>query len=496
MEGTGRSRNYFKCHQCRNDGKKCLPEHRGPLQRCQRCTRLGHLCGPPERARRGGRAEAEQEMTEAYGEVPSPTQQWMLGYGANFGHLSLSIAISDTVQRLFMRAKSDVGHCLKFEISEGQGRRTESAQRCHNLYWLMRVQLQHLQDHQMFGIASSQPQRNMVFSNAFSEPMHSVDPESGDFFVTLCTANILKPYQPAGWPNQGHVRNSVFELPAEYYKATEVAIRDFMASISRDSAGRWSLPHYAEYDAAIHANGPFPASFIAYWNLDREVAFKLWESESLRRGQVIDVLGRDFAHIVAEAGDSQLLTKINWWSRKTAGRDARGLSLLDLAIIGDSAAIVEMAIAQELVQGPFTQATQRAIVGGRVDIAANHLVRHLTSSSHYDFTEINFLADLAGEKGFSDLQVKLEAVNLQESSSQQAIGDLDNLYFHLGSDEAVIPDDSLSTFSDMSGLRMMPSLQFTQSSSFGSDYTVPESPLNDQNTVGFNAQYAQPFSPS
>jgi len=49
---TRNQRDFLKCHRCRHDGKKCDSGGRdweSKREKCLRCSRLGHECGPSER---------------------------------------------------------------------------------------------------------------------------------------------------------------------------------------------------------------------------------------------------------------------------------------------------------------------------------------------------------------------------------------------------------------------------------------------------------------
>lgn len=57
-----KKRNYMECARCRESHKKCEPAQRnwdiGRREKCDRCQRLGYLCGPPERAPKKNKKDA------------------------------------------------------------------------------------------------------------------------------------------------------------------------------------------------------------------------------------------------------------------------------------------------------------------------------------------------------------------------------------------------------------------------------------------------------
>src|SRR5690348_8838940 len=86
----------------------------------------------------------------------------------------------------------------------------------------------------------------------------------------------------------------------------------------------------------VRIENAFPACCIAFWNGDKEPALELWKQCRWQTNrQKIDVLGRTFTHVVAEADDPEMLraiAQVDIGAVRGNVPDARGLTALAITI--------------------------------------------------------------------------------------------------------------------------------------------------------------------
>jgi len=231
-----------------------------------------------------------------------------------------------------------------------------------------------------------------------------------------------------------------------------------------------------------------PASHLAYWNRDKDTALQLWEQSSTRRTD-IDWLGRTFAHIVVDTGDSETMIKMTDSNSdqsfvRHAASDRLGRSLLmiaaasanrhifatlldheadtrphpsspslllDLAQEAGSEPIVRRIIKESIVLPPYyIVATDNAIRAGREDIAQCFL----QWLSIEDQDEIDALAISAEIYGMPDLSSKLRCITAPVATPDNAVDDLDQWQFPTLSaynnsfDDTLPPSQAHEVFND------------------------------------------------
>jgi len=201
----------------------------------------------------------------------------------------------------------------------------------------------------------------------------------------------------------------------------------------------------------ISTSDAFPASHIAFQNGAKDVAVELWRNAVVSQllsptepgGYVaypdsnVDLLGRTFPQLVAEAGDFETLWKIENIAGSAmlhANPDGRGLSLLalticaegkpdvgyiekllfrrllvpsqpigpgpcilDLALLSGNEVLVRTIVAHDVISTSYSRYAQKAIELGRADIAFC-FVDWLQEGARVDQEEVRRLADVAGQK--------------------------------------------------------------------------------------------------
>lgn len=409
---------YIKCDRCRHDRKKCEFTKGNAI--CKRCEALNHECTGPKKADKkvGTKRkadEAEDVMNQLVredgttktiaSEQPSVEDRPMPKRNANYGRGLHGMAVNVGAQRLYTQTRSVLKNSMSFEKPSDPHLITPTCQKSQELLNHIDRQLGQLQACLISGFDGLQPQRRCPESQkSIEEAAQMVDPESGEPVVVLCTANIHPPHEPASTQFRGRVHNTFKELPMEYYLHTEKAVSSLIASIPQDNSEEWAA-HCRRYTSVSRKHGPFPAFVIAWLNLDTKTAYKLW-LDTVKEGTVVDILGRSFMHIVTESGDP-CLNEMPPEFLKYAEVDGRDLCLLDLAIIGNGSSIVIKLIEEGYDFPPFTRAMQRALLGNRPEIARAHLLEHLSWSEEF---ELDILAALAHEKGFTDLENAINKV--------------------------------------------------------------------------------------
>lgn len=499
-------RNYDKCEQCRNDRKKC--ERDDPVSVCARCAKLGHDCSPSSKVnrkrKRGPLARNSDVLPNSINGAQEPDLeaaplsnqtmvQWNFDQGVAMGSLTYGSCVNTMAQKLFARARRDIETCMALERAPTRVLVTSSQQKCQNLHDRLSSQIDHLWHDQIHGNSSFHTQRHIAATNPSDEILQSFDPESRDNIALICSANIFNLSQPIGTQFRGPVRNRVKELPQSYYLHAEAALKDLMTSISQESDERWS-GYYQEYGSVVRKHGPFPASHIAFLNMDYEAAFQLWQNTQ-GEGIVVDILGRSFPHLVAEAGNSDLLGRMSPEVLKAVGYDARGLSLLDLGVIGDSTWFVSIVISKKIVDHPVTEAMQRAIIGRRLQMI-KLLLKPLELISWDEAFKLNILAELAGQNDFFKERDELERLMPAQTKPQAALNDLDALASQLNSDELIIAGASSFDSTDMSPWSPLHGFPNGSGIFDGSEYTSSQSSRVDAGGGFHDDPYAQLYPPS
>ncbi|KAK5074931.1 hypothetical protein LTR64_001136 [Lithohypha guttulata] len=238
--------------------------------------------------------------------------------------------------------------------------------------------------------------------------------------IYSCVRHILNPSQGANFPYQPH--QSSLHQRIERYRKTEWNVNHFLQSRYIGVA----LASVAQLSAVVQLKSSFPACHIAYWNGDKQAAVELWKQTSCD----IDILGRTFAHVVAEAGDLKMMQEIYAICPRAlryAGADLRGLTvfaltiargspeccnfmleirpdvpsvteagprLLDLALASGNKEIVDRLIEFNFASPPFTQNMVKAIELGRADLGSSFL-QWLNRAPYASQLEIQNLARLA-----------------------------------------------------------------------------------------------------
>lgn len=201
----------------------------------------------------------------------------------------------------------------------------------------------------------------------------------------------------------------------------------------------------------ISTSDAFPASHIAFQNGAKDVAVGLWRDAVVPQllsprgpgGYIaypdtnMDLLGRTFPQLVAEAGDFETLWKIENIAGSGmlhANLDGRGLSLLalticaegkpdfayitqllsqrllvpsqmigpgpcilDLALLSGNELLVRTIVAYDVISASYSRYAQKAIELGRADIAFC-FVDWLQEGARIDQEEVGRLADIAEQK--------------------------------------------------------------------------------------------------
>lgn len=361
QEGPKAFRNYEKCQQCRRDHKPCLRHSQSPSEKCERCTRLGHKCGPLVKAKAKGRPKTNLDTdderkrtcrTSATCVCPFQTalsKGWLLDRIPNLGRATYSLAVNATAQRMFERYCSDLQVCLRSRLSSLRTLVDDTIKRCEWFKDSLKWFISQLHRHQLFGHQELWSQDEDIQSLSGKGSIYSsLDHSSGDFKVLVCSANVLSnPIHES--PHRTGIRECFKGLPVEYYKSTELALKTFIESIFGNITGEENQSSCADSISSADRCRIFPASHIAYLNMDREAAFELWNASNPMPDLHTDILGRTLPHIAAEAGDTKLLESMDVQLLRKVKSDRRGFTLLDLAKISRSPATINFIVKNDIV---------------------------------------------------------------------------------------------------------------------------------------------------
>lgn len=283
-----------------------------------------------------------------------------MGFGRGFYTLAVSIA----AQRLFTRCRQDNKTCHDFLLPSLPDATNLIVQKLQQLDKRLDCLIRDLHVYQLYGHQKSWSCREDAQGLSNLDIMSSIDRKSGDFKVLLCSAKVLDHSPRKVSKDLKHVTECINKFDKDYYKSTENAIRHLMDLIPRTDA-----KEELSFRCDEVVDG-FPASHIAYLNGDKEAALSLWAESIARSGSNVDILGRTFPQLVAEAGDAELLERVGTLSLGNISPDKRGFSLLALAIVSDNETIVKRILNENIAFLNFTEEMQRAIRTNRPQMAS------------------------------------------------------------------------------------------------------------------------------
>ncbi|KAK5094542.1 hypothetical protein LTR70_004073 [Exophiala xenobiotica] len=278
------------------------------------------------------------------------------------------------------------------------------------------------------------------------------------------------------------------QLSLTKYRATSADIQQILQNaFARGHEPRGSATQYNRSDEEPQCAWSVPASHLAYWNRDKDTALQLWEQSSTRRID-LDLLGRTFAHIVADAGDCETMMRISdsvsdqsFIRDVTSDRFGRSLlmiaaasgnrhlfttllghdadtrtaqfgpSLLDLAQAAGSLFIVKKIINDNIVLPSYTVATDNTIRAGQEDIA--QCFHRWLDIENQDV--IDTLAALAEGYGMPNLCHELRNITGHKATPSNAVNDLDQVEFptlsplDCSSNDILLSWQALEVYSDI-----------------------------------------------
>lgn len=363
------SRDFLKCDQCRKEHKKCIPRNREwgkrHQQKCDRCDRLGHACGPLERkpktvqqdrvpypesqravrsqpavpcsvTRNNGTAARLARPLEPYAIGGSasaasmllfliPTYELILSCKINLRRLRQSCMLTEPMyshrrnilDAFTMRMQSRFEAANRLAEAQPQGRRSADHE---PLYWKvtsLNVRYGYLSCIDVMSEATG----FQLEQGRWLEMPTSQD--NDDARVLTCTANILNTSR----------RNSLQPGLGDY-STLERQIEDLMRTSQHAQTHTASPLNPGVSSILEHTAWSFPATHIAYLNNDKDTAFELWRQSPTVDFDAVDILGRTFLHLLIESGDEEMTKRIASHDANaisSAGCDKLGLSPLDFA---------------------------------------------------------------------------------------------------------------------------------------------------------------------
>lgn len=160
------------------------------------------------------------------------------------------------------------------------------------------------------------------------------DSTSNEFEVLSCTAHVLTdvPLQAKTVSIEKVEPEVQFRLRA--YETVSKKLGRLVREALHEAVEGYIVSCIAgSHGTRCGSDRGFPASHIAYYNGEKQVARELWR-KTVGSDQETDMFGRTFAHVVLEAKDMNMLTEISSHDPTAfpnAGIDVEGRSLLHLA---------------------------------------------------------------------------------------------------------------------------------------------------------------------
>lgn len=456
------ARAFLKCAQCRKDNKKCDPSERdwnGAQQKCDRCHRLGHDCGPSVRKPKLLTA-ATNKVTENVSPFQDLNQrEELLGSGALGAITSLP---TPTEPEPSHRTATDIGRlaamvstheilllCLFMFIRTAEGLNLEPTKvaRIRSALGSLIEQIYAAFERaekieEKRSLSMKDPEREVLclkmaylrerryhLLNMKSLPDANVGlverdrgfvnflPDNVEGHILSCTSKIFAKQHVESYTPLNRVLSKMDD-----YINLESYITEILSKFHNVDLGL--LAGTTELDASTQpASSTFPASHIAYWNNDRDIALQLWKRSSDHHYDT-DILGRTLLHVTAAAKDKQTIQDI---VRHDAGvawhtcRDRLGLRPLDYLSGPDDHACRQLlydhgmrpALSQNLFCMPSReQLAQRlqaenlpnaaTIVGGAQQ--GNHTsAATLTDLENLDFEDLDFEQFFLQNSQFADV---------------------------------------------------------------------------------------------
>lgn len=473
------SRTFLKCTQCRKDGKKCedsraksCNDNRAIIRwtKCRRCTRLGHKCGP--------RVRADSKRQRAVS-CPAETDE------ASPDQILTNIVTYLVIQCVLLRCRCELWPLSRRLPDDPLFNEQRSRLRDMNLKLdqLYRTAARDWQLHSQKQEASSDIERYLISENlqlrfengrwqhnwldvnwgdnpdatcpapSTAQQHRSLHQNEQEYVlctrwilngIDLATCRILK--YPIQSP-QIHI-DKYLEASVQLQKIFEPFFADTNTFTSRS-------PSQANVSNHGISRVLFPAAQIAYWNLDKEAAFRL----STQSG-VLDLpnnaFNQNLLHLIAMAGDRGFLDRLVDFDRVALARasvnriDHSPLDfatvmddynmfncmigrcinispwtphLMHLAVTAQSLNVVGIILERkDIVLPPYTDAVVQAIQLGAKEIVQK--IGPFLISSGTSRAEIEDLARQAEAIGMGDVACSLYSMRSPPDVPEEALKDL------------------------------------------------------------------------
>lgn len=436
------TRTFLKCHRCRKDGKKCLPAT-GTVK-CLRCTRLGHTCGPRERAasirrRSSGKCSktvAEHDMAD-FGEsniLPAQTR-------SIDGELSQDSDVDlvlDQLHELFVvqlivsrclcelapllrRLTDDSALLRQHQILVDMG--TKFSMRYRELAKLTSSQIDaQLNDSQRFQCETLKlkfkllQSLNLGFFKLGTSEVHedyahllSFDahplaiPKQGEYIA--CTSQILSAIDLVKL-RVGECAFLASGLEPQQYVAAQEQIQSILQKVFAPQTLNPENVIFGETEGidADSASKPyFPAAHLAYWNNDPEAAFRLMTNNG-GLDLSTNLFNQNLLHLAVKAQDIGFLKRlVNLDPSLTrASITGAGYSPLVLAIILDDFDIFGLLIGR--CMGPISDSAH--LVNFAVSAQSHNIIDSILERQRILLPPYTQAAAYAIDQGSEDIALK------------------------------------------------------------------------------------------
>lgn len=516
------ARDYLKCPQCRKDGKKCLPNnnlHTIMNAKCCRCARLGHACGPRERAvgrRKSG--TATRRSTKSNDGPPkldhelAQQQMVVLPSGLATTPQSLSTRLDRllellAMQQILFRCRCELALLLRKLPDDSAFKQHDRYLKSLNSKLMLQYQKVMTSGNAIIERRGQvlEPNQSLLHENlrlkfeilqlqclrlsTISWPEHSETVFTNSNFATQHLVLTSPPLEYVSCTRQISAVIDPFTLriregstvPAldieDYLKAQEQLQPILERTFAEGNASQEAPSSNAVNNEHKASHIFFPASHLAYWNLDKEAAFKLSTCTGVL-DLPFNTFNHTLVHIAVKACDVGFLKKLIDFDRDTLERASimgSGYSPLDLATILDdfdvfgllvgrcinvslwTPHLLHLAIAanspnvvdtilerRRVVLPPYTRVAAEAIEKGAEDIALKFLPwLRLPWTTRED---VRKLAIWAEEKRLHRLAAHLHFIQRPAHAPNQAIASLQQHLDFLMNDESnpllVTLDDS------------------------------------------------------
>lgn len=334
-------RTCLKCDQCRNDSKKCTPavvSLESPSNKCERCQRLGHACGPLRRAHTyktssSGRFSRFGTNLQQFLGTSQAYKSKELGSNHSTGlcrlanvvgagqflfrqqceltairPLSPPNAVLDQQGSLLQNLASKLEREFESTVDSLAAESGQAETDAHASVSLLSDCLQdrfNMFQLQLSRFHSTHDGRGPIFVSCKSW-RRRLCPSLSSFNLLACTERAASEVNPGSLRVNKHASSAGSHLREQYIEASaelDAIMKDDIPRLPTSSQNSMAT------DIGYQIHGKVPASHLAYWNFDKDVAFDLATQNGLL-ALPVNMFNQNLIHLAVKMSDIGFLKRL------------------------------------------------------------------------------------------------------------------------------------------------------------------------------------------